>query len=190
MADDLNVMKLKGKLMYAKLFQPDTRFDPKWTADVLLDAQGLEEAQKANLRVKKNDKWGDLFDGYDGSYVRVERPTTNFAGEERDPPVVKDAKVRDVPSSTGVGNGTDAYVRFLVKTQDNRGNQMSPAEAHKKYGGYGMFLTGVQIVNLVPYERSSDPDTDFVEEDGDFDIGGNGGFEAVGDAPFDDELPI
>jgi hypothetical protein len=186
MTDEIQIMKLKGKMMYPKLFHPDTRYEPKWTVDLLLDAAGKKQAAAESLRVKKNDNYKDKFDGYDGSYIRVERPVKNRDGVDRDPPVVKDAKVRDVPSSTGIGNGTDAIVRFMVKTKDNKGKEMTPAEVMKLHGGYGMFLTGVQITNLVPYERGSDPDKDFVEEEGTFDVQGDGGFDfEKGDMPFD-----
>lgn len=187
MSDDneIKVLKVKGKLMYARLFRPDTTFEDRWTVDVLLDEEGKKEAEANSLRVKHRDNYKDLFDGYDGSYLRVDRPVTGRDGE-RERPVVKDAKLRDLPVDTGIGNGTDANVRFIVKTMDASGNTMSPAQAMKKYKGYGMFLTGVQILDLVPYERSGDPDLDFVEEDG-FTAGDTGGFDfEKGDEPFDD----
>ncbi len=186
MSEDLQILKIKGKLMWPKLFKPDTYFEPRWTVDLLLNEEGKKKAKEETLRVKVNDKYKGLFDGYDGSFIRIERPVTDRKGEERDPPVVKDAKLRDVPSTVGIGNGTDAIARFFVKTRNKQGKIMSPAEAMKSNDGYGMFLTGVQIINLVPYENTSDPETDFIEEDGSFSTGGDGGFDfEKGDEPFD-----
>lgn len=208
MSDDILIVKITGKLMYPKLFHPDTRYEDKWTTDVLLDEAGKKKAQEEGLRVKVNDKWKDEFKGYDGSFIRAERPCNQVKRETledgsirelkvpRERPTVKDINARDVPSSVGIGNGTDAVVRFIVKTRNKNGKVMTPAEAQKEYGGYGMFLTGVQVLNLVPYERTTDPDTDFVKEEGSFSVDdidtgdGDGGHEvAKTDDPFDDELP-
>lgn len=194
MSDDVTVLKLRGKLMYPRVFYPDTMYEHRWTVDLLLDEAGKREAMEQGLRVKMNEKNKDLFDGYDGSFVRIDRPVKDRNGNERERPTVVVynkgmSGPRDVPSDTGIGNGTDAVVRFIVKKQDNTGKVMSPAEAQKKYGGYGMFLTGVQIVNLVPYERSSDPEMDFVEESGSFEVAettDEGAFDwKEGDTPFD-----
>lgn len=181
-----NIKKLKGKLMWPKLHQPDTTFDHKWTLDLLLDSDGLKEAKKEGLRIKTRDAYKDQFEGFDGSFLRIERPIKTAAGEDRDPPIVKDSKVKTISDEVIIGNGSDAYVRFMVKTRDATGNEMSPAEAQKKYGGYGMFLMGVQVLNLVEYERSSDPDRDFVEEDG-FSSQDSSGFnyEEGDEIPFD-----
>ena len=183
------ILKIKGKLMWPKLHTPDTKFTPKWVTDVLLNAEGLKIARENSLRVKTNEKYKDQFPGYDGSYVQVTRNVTKRDGTDMDPPIVKDAKTRAVPSSVDIGNGTDAYVRFMVKTRDMDGTEMSPAVAMKKHGGYGMLLLGVQILNLVPYERKGNPDIDFVsDDDGSFEFGSESGgfeFEKGDDIPFD-----
>lgn len=187
--DDTKILKLKGKLMWAKLFQPDTAYEHKWVTDLLLDAEGLKIAQENSLRVKTRDSYKDQFEGFDGSYIQLTRPLKKRSGEENDPPLVKDSKTRDVPSSVGIGNGTDAYARFMVKTRDMSGQVMTPAVAMKKHGGYGTMLLGVQIINLVPYERSGDPDVDFVSDDsGSFEVGNDSGgfdFEKGDEVPFD-----
>jgi hypothetical protein len=180
--DDVTILKMRGLMMYPKLFHPDTMYEDKWTLDLLLDEDSKKKAEEQNLRVKHKDNYADQFDGYDGHFLRIERKVKNYNGEERDRPIVKDPTgSKDVPTDTGIGNGTEANVRFMVLTRDNTGKTMSPATAQKKYGGYGMFLTGVQIIELVPYERKTDPETDFVDEsDGkEFDW-------AKGDEPFDD----
>lgn len=170
------VVKLKGKLMWPKLHQPDTKYTPRWTVDLLLDAEGLAEAKTQGLRIKKNNKAGearyaDTYEGYDGSFLRIEKPCKTADGKELDPPAVKNKKLQDITSDTIIGNGTDAYVRFSKKTKNMEGKEMSPAEAMKAYGGYGMFLLGVQVLDLVEYKGAADPDKDFVVEasEGDFD---------------------
>lgn len=177
-----DAVKIKGKLMWPKLFTPDTSYEHKWTTDVLLDKEGLKEAKAMSLRVKHNPKYEGLFDGYSGDYIRVERTIKDRAGEERTRPIVKDKALRDFPSTTMIGNGTDAYVRFFIKTGDAKGNEMSPAEAMKKYEGYGMFLLGVQILDLVPYEKKDASGFDREEDPSD----SSDGFDEING----DELPF
>jgi hypothetical protein len=155
-----NRVKLKGKAMYAKVHQLDTKFEPKWTLDLLLDAESLKMAQEMNLRVKNDrDIYKNQFKGYeDGWYIRIDRPLKDRDGDTNDPPKVIDSKLRDVPSHVQIGNGSEVNVQFFIKN----GN---PA-ALKKWGGYGAYLLGVQILKLEEFRRSN-PDTDFVEEDGD-----------------------
>ena len=70
MSDDIQILKIRGKLMYPKLFHPDTRFEDRWTTDVLLDEAGKLEAKAEGLRIKMNEKYADKFEGFDGSFLR------------------------------------------------------------------------------------------------------------------------
>ena len=179
MSDDFTPIKLKGKLMWTHLFVPDKEYN-KYSATLLLDATSEKRAREENLRVKFKEEWKDMFEGYSGHFITPEKPVMNKAGNINQPPEVKDAKLRPVSPLTGIGHGTDAYVKFSKKTKDLNGKVMSPAEVMKKHGGYGCYLYGVQITNLVEYARSGNPDVDFVIEDGD------SGFDfEKGDDPFD-----
>lgn len=187
---DTTILKIKGKLMWPKLFTPDTKFTEKWTTDILLNAEGIKIAKENSLKVKNDrDNYKGLFDGYDGSYIKADRPTKKRDGTAVERPAVKDKETRDVPSTVGIGNGTDAYVRVMVKTQDMSGAFMAPAQAMKKQGGYNTMLLGTQILNLVPYESKGNPDVDFVSEDSaSFEYGSESGgfdFEKGDDMPFD-----
>lgn len=200
---NIKTATIKGKLMYAKLFNPDTKYEPKWTTDLLLDAEGLKEAEKLALRVQKerfNKKtksttipYENLFPGYDGSYLRIERTVTDKKKKvDRARPVVKDSSgSKDVPSTTSIGNGTDARVKFMIKTQNVDGKELSPSEVMAEHGGYGMFLLGAKLLNIVPYERKEgaggnyNPDDDFTKDEST-----DGGFQVKGDTAFDDEMPF
>lgn len=167
-------MKMKVKLMYPKLFAPDTKYAPKWKADCLLDKEGLEVAKKAELRIKFNPKYVGLYEGYDGHFICPERYTHTKAGKPIESPPVKDSTLKDVPSSVAIGNGTDAYVQFTIKSKISESDK-------KRWGGYGMFLKGVQILNLVEHAgfKEANPDEDFVTEAGSY------SFEEVeGESPF------
>lgn len=194
------VLKMRGLLMYPRIFQPDNFYEEKWTLDLLLDKEGLKKAKEHGLRVHKTrtpkegdpyDPYAGLFEGYDGSYLRIDRPTKSVNGDKRERPMVKDVTGRaDVDEDTLIGNGTEANVLFIVKKRDKNGSEMSAAEAMKKYNGYGMFLTGVQIINLIPFERDGDPETSFIEEEGSFkaeqEKAEGFDFEKGDDLPFED----
>ena len=155
--------------MWPKLFKPETTFEDRWVTDLLLDTEGLKNAKAKGLRIKKRDDYGTQFDGYDGSYLNLTRNVANKTkGGDNTPPVVLDAKLSKISQEIDIGNGTDARVRAMVKTRNMSGQEMSPAEAMKEYKGYGLFLTDVMIINLIPYERSDDPENDFVPVEGGF----------------------
>lgn len=177
--------------MYAKV-QPgryDTKYGEKWTVDLLLDKESLKIAKAEKLRIKKTSvnretgdavvKYGNLFDGYDGSYLRLERSLKDFSGKEREAPKLVDNKLKPVPNNVMIGNGSEVYAQFLVKQDD--------VETIKKYGGRGTFFLGMQILNLVEYEGRVNEDTDFVEEDGDGIVKGDSAeFSAEGDGNIDE----
>lgn len=188
------VLILKGIAMWPRVFQPDTSFNSsKWSLDLLLDAEGIEVAKKHNLRIKKTSvnkqtgeavtKYADLYDGYDGSYINITRNTHNYQGEPVEPPVVKDGKLRDIPSSVRVGNGSVMKTRFLVKNRNQ--------DHIKEYGGFGCYLLGVQVLELVEYEGGQDEggENDFVAEENAFVMNStsDGGFdfESGDDIPFE-----
>jgi len=193
MSNETLILKMKGKLMWPKLFTPDTAFNnSRWTLDLLLDEDAVKEAKKHDLRLKKvrfNKKtqetttpYADQFDGYDGTYLQIDMPTHKQSGEANTPPPVKDAKLRDV-RNISIGNGSDANVRFLVKNRDK--------SAIEEWGGYGCYLLGVQILNLIEYEGASDPDVDFVSEDASFEVATEDAafsFEDGDDLPFDPDV--
>jgi len=145
----------------------DTKYKDTWTIDLLLDKEGLKVAKAEKLRIKKSSikdgeavtKYAGLFDGYDGSYLRLQRSVVDANGDNREPPKLIDSKLNPIPPSVKIGNGSEVKVQFIVKDDD--------AETIKKFGGKGTFLLGVQVLKLVAYEgRAGDPEKDFVEEDG------------------------
>jgi hypothetical protein len=164
--NDNTSITLTGALYYPKLVIPDTKFEAKWYVDLFLKGENLEKAKKNALRVKTHKLGKDAVEGYDGEYVRIERKVRNYKGEESQRPPVKNSTLQEVPLDIVkvLGNGTIAKVKFLKATKRKGGATMSPAEAMSEYGGYGMYLQGVQILDLVVYRREGDPENDFVVE--------------------------
>lgn len=170
-----NSITITGKAGWNYLFNPDPKFN-KYRLDLLLDKEGIAQAKKLNLRIKTYDGYKDLFDGFDGSYIRAETD-----GETKNPPRIYDAKAKKLKESVGVGHGSDVILKAGVKTYDfTSKKQLSPAEAQKKWGGYGLFLNAVQITNLIKYEGNSD----FVPTDGSFSS------EETGEFSFDEGDPL
>lgn len=183
------ILKLKGRLMWPKIFKPDS-FKPKgsttpvvrWTTDLLLDGESLAKAQEEQLRIRKIDKNGKamyegLYEGYDGSYLRLERGVTSRAGKEMDPPKVIDAALRPVNPNILIGNGSVAAVRFLVQNGD--------PSVIEEFGGYKGYLLGVQILELVEFDREIDPEKDFVEEGSGIEDNDENDFTAESEDPFE-----
>lgn len=187
MAEKSTIVAIKGKAMYAKVVRPDTKYAPKWVVDILLDAEGIELAKKHKIRTRKSSinkktqqvrtPYENLYEGYDGTYIRTERFTHKQDGTPIDPPFVVDSKKRNVPSSVQIGNGSDVKVQVLVKNRN--------LEALEEYGGFGTLFLGIMIINLVPYDGAG-ADDGFEEEVGGFEISD----APTPDSSLDDEMPF
>jgi len=157
-------MKIKGKALWASVQAPNTKYDPVYQVDLIIEDKQVAGAKKAGLKVKKTD---------DGNVIRFRRNQFRASGEENQKPVVVDASNR--PITDLVGNGSVINVQFTVFEYDN------------KYGkGTGSDLQGIQVLELVVY-GGQDGDEFEVEEEGNE-------FTNEGGAPpptsdFDDDLP-
>ncbi len=176
-------IQIKGKIGYHDIFVPGQMFG-KYRVDVLLDAEGVAAAKKANLRVKVLENYKNLYEGFDGSYIRAEAAPKSAAGKDNNPPRIYDAKAKRLEKQIGVGYGSDVLLKATLKTMDFLSKkELSPAEAMKKWGGYGLLFNALQILNLVEYTGNQD----FVpSEEGSFSVSNTeGGFN------FDegDEIP-
>lgn len=148
-------VQIKGKIGYHDIFVPGQMYG-KYRVDVLLDAEGLKQAKALSLRVKKLDKYENLYEGYDGSYVRAESAAETKDGKEIPAPRIYDSKAKKITKQIGVGYGSDVILKAAIKTQDMTRKELSPAEVMKKWGGYGLMFNALQILNLVEYEGSKD----------------------------------
>jgi len=136
-------MKLQGKSMWACVQSPNTKFEPVYCIDLVIDAAQAKEVRKQGLKVKKND------DGE--SFVKLKRKLFKQDGTENSKPKVVDAS--KAPFTNLIGNGSIVNVFYNLY-------EWGPG----KYGsGIGADLTGIQIIDLVPYGGG---EPDFEEVDG------------------------
>ena len=181
-----DIIFIKGKAMWPKLFVPDQppkgkKWTPKWTIDVLLDKEGLAQAEALNLAVEtKKDNYRGIYEGYTGAYIRINRAVKNFKGDAVEQPVVKDRLRNDWAPNVKIGNGSDVKVKALVKN-------MNPNDE----GKFGTYLLAVQVINLVKFESQGEPEEDFVEEEGNYETPEDFDFDEGDDIPpFDGANPI
>lgn len=122
-------MKLNGTVKWAKVFEPDTRYNPKWSIDLYPADEVLVKLKKAGFALKE-DKEGQMF-------IHIKRNVTRKDGTPNDQPRVvgPDGKT---PWNTSnlIGNGS--VVNVLTSDYEYGG---------KRYLG----LNAVQVVDHVPY---------------------------------------
>lgn len=154
-----------GLIMYPKLHKTDSYKGsvPRWTLDLLLNVEELKRAKAMNLRVKKIKRDGsapyaDMFEGYDGSFLRLTKNSVTHDGRSMEPPKVLDENRNVVdPTAYAIGNGTLAKVKVYVS------RDLSP-EDFKEFGGYKSYMNAVRVMKLVPYASAGfSDDPDFVE---------------------------
>jgi len=122
-------MKIRGKALWASVLAPNTKFEPVYCIDLVIEDSQVKGAKAAGLKVKNTE---------DGNVIRFRRSVTRVSGEINKPPVCVDASRN--PQTDLIGNGSDVNVQFSVFEWSN------------KFGsGTGVDLQGVQVLTLVEY---------------------------------------
>jgi len=118
------------KYMIDIVFDPKDPAWAKWGADLRAMSQGLK------LPIKKEVDENDVPTG---------RLFVTFKTGEKYPPGVFDKYGKTIPDSVMIGNGSKARVAYTVNAYDGFG------------GGINLYLSAVQIVELVEYKgRTAD----------------------------------
>lgn len=193
---------MKGKALWAKVFEPDTKFDPNgiYSVNVLIpEAEAaeiceyldgvVEQRYAEEVKAKPKLKNGlSTKPPYEPEYDQNGDPTGNIEFklklkakvQARDgstyeqKPIVVDAKRTPMDADTAIGNGSVIKAAF---------EPIPYMMASTKQVGVSLRLKGVQVIDLVEYGGGSSL---FDEEDGYVS-------EAVAkdnrqDTPFDDEV--
>ena len=146
---------ISGTAYWASISQPNTTFEPCWTIDVSLDAEGIAKVKADGLSVKnKGDERGD--------FVTIKRKVEGKNGSNQAPELVDSQ--RQPMFNTLIGNGSK--VNVLYRPYD---------WSWKNKEGRSADLQKVQVVELVPY--SSDGEAE------DFDVV-ESGYTSDDDIPF------
>ena len=122
-------MKLNGTVKWAKVFQPDENFNPKWCLDLYPDAAQLKKLKSMGFAIKT--------DGDGDEFVHIKRNVTTKKGKKNDPPRVVGANGKDSFTDL-IGNGS--IINVIASDYEYM---------KKKY----LWLEALQVVNHVPYNQ-------------------------------------
>ena len=121
---------LEGSVKWASITTPNTKFEPVYSIDLIVDEETANDFASRGHKVKQHDE---------GPALVIKRKVNGPNGMIRPAPRLLDASKQEI--NTAVGNGSKVRVQF---------NEYS---GEGKFGPYvGMDLQAVQVVDLVPYK--------------------------------------
>ena len=135
---------IEGTAYWASITTPNTRFEPVYTVNVVVDDDTANEFASRGHKVKQMDE---------GPAVIVKRKVNGPNGRVRPAPRLLDSN--KVELKVAVGNGSKVRVQY---------NEYS---GEGKFGPYiGLDLQAVQVLDLVPYKN--DDCSEFFEDGEEF----------------------
>lgn len=124
---------LEGTVKWASITTPNTKFEPMYTVDLIVDEAIANDFASRGHKIKQHDE---------GPAVVIKRKVNGPNGVTRPAPRLLDKDKQEI--NVAVGNGSKVRVQF---------NEYS---GEGKYGPYqGLDLQAVQVVDLIEY-RSAD----------------------------------
>ena len=121
---------LEGSVKWASITTPNTKFEPVYTVDLIVDEETANDFASRGHKVKQHDE---------GPALVIKRKVNGPNGMIRPAPRLLDASKQEI--KTAVGNGSKVRVQY---------NEYS---GEGKYGPYtGLDLQAVQVIDLVPYK--------------------------------------
>lgn len=173
------VLKVNGKAMYAKVFQPSTPapdneygYQPEWTIDVLVNRQERQRLESKGIIIRdNNDKYKLLCEdqdlnsaGFDGSYVKVKKSTIKKVYDQDAGEVKKDAKGNPLTEAAARPRVVDTKGTEIPEDADLKIGNLSDVEVtatvtkprlpngQPKSSGFGLRLLETKILNLVEFK--------------------------------------
>jgi len=135
---------IEGTAYWASITTPNTRFEPVYTVNVVVDDDTANEFASRGHKVKQMDE---------GPAVIVKRKVNGPNGRVRPAPRLLDSNKSEL--KVAVGNGSKVRVQY---------NEYS---GEGKFGPYtGLDLQAVQVLDLVPYKN--DDGSEFFEDGEEF----------------------
>ena len=121
---------LEGSVKWASITTPNTKFEPVYTVDLIVDEETANDFASRGHKVKQHDE---------GPALVIKRKVNGPNWMIRPAPRLLDASKQEI--NTAVGNGSKVRVQY---------NEYS---GEGKYGPYtGLDLQAVQVIDLVPYK--------------------------------------
>ena len=135
---------IEGTAYWASITTPNTRFEPVYTVNVVVDDDTANEFASRGHKVKQMDE---------GPAVIVKRKVNGPNGRVRPAPRLLDSNKSEL--KVAVGNGSKVRVQY---------NEYS---GEGKFGPYiGLDLQAVQVLDLIPYKN--DDGSEFFEDGEEF----------------------
>jgi len=137
----------EGRAYWASITSPNTRYEPVYTVDLVLDDEVADKFESEGYRVKTlivNDE-------VVGRSINIKRKVNKANGNGMNKvPLLLDKN--KVPMDELIGNGS------LVKVQYNEW------ETENKFGKFkGLDLQAVQVLDLVPYKSGDGDEFEAIE---------------------------
>lgn len=124
---------VEGTAYWASIKQPNTRFEPVYTVNLVLDDDTANEFASRGHKIKQMDE---------GPAIIIKRKVNGPNGMVRPAPRLLDVNKQEV--NYAVGNGSKVKIQY------------AEYEGSNKFGDYkGLDLQAVQVLDLVEY-RSED----------------------------------
>lgn len=139
---DIKTVVFRGKASFAKILgDPILNYNKdgkEWKMDLeLTDRASVKEAKGLGIGDRVRQKEGYL----DGSpFMTFKQAELRRDGTPNQPITVVDPLGKPWNQNTLIGNGSDVDVKFVVMDH-------GPGKKH------GVYIRGVRVLNLVPYER-------------------------------------
>ena len=122
---------LEGTAYWASITTPNTRFEPVYTVNVVVEEEVANDFASRGHKVKQMDE---------GPAVIVKRKVNGPNGRVRPAPRLLDSDKSEI--SVAVGNGSKVRVQYNEYAGEG------------KFGPYtGLDLQAVQVVDLIPYKN-------------------------------------
>ena len=123
---------LAGTAYWASIKTPNTKFEPVYTVNLVVDEDTANNFASRGHKVKQMDE---------GPALIIKRKVNGPNGRVRPAPRLIDQDKLDI--STAVGNGSKIRVQY------------NEYEGEGKFGPYiGLDLQAVQVVDLIPYKNA------------------------------------
>ena len=121
---------LEGSVKWASITTPNTKFEPVYTVDLIVDEEIANDFASRGHKVKQHDE---------GPALVIKRKVNGPNGMIRPAPRLLDSSKQEI--NTAVGNGSKVRVQYNEQSGEG------------KFGPYtGLDLQAVQVIDLVPYK--------------------------------------
>lgn len=167
--------QISGIAYWASIQKPNTKFEPQWTIDLLINKEQAEELHKAakELVEGKNDKIFEIKKDEEkgGFIVRFRQKVERADGSLNEAPRVID--ITGKPFTALVGNGSEVTVLYRLYRTEYKGK-----------GFINGGLRAVKILKHVPYAGTAEEEDFF----GGSSTKGSSTTNNKNDLPFDDDI--